>query len=195
MSYPATRKLKGLKTLSERISWLVNDVVRRNKLSNSKLAAIMSVGKRTITNYRGMHMTPDMLFIKNMGELFGANVVWVHTGKGEPYNDFDAPGPTAGDDKMGDKASTGASPRSIATSPRKAKPVDASGAGRVARKADETGRRTPELEQIHAHAFLLNIEDIDQSDTVRNMERKIMKELARLRNKVNKLKSQLENPR
>ncbi len=140
MRYPSKRGLKGLKSLNKRIAWLVEDIVHRNKLTNSKLAAILGVGKRSITNYRNMNMTPDMMLVKTLGERFGVNVVWIHTGKGEPYTDFHVPEQASGEGKMGRKGNKGASPRSIAASPRTAKPVDASAADADTRKEVETGR-------------------------------------------------------
>ncbi len=109
MRYSSKRGFKGLKTLKERIAWVVKDVIRENKLTNSKLAEISGVGNNSITNYIRMHMTPDMMFVKILGERFGVNVMWIHTGKGAPYTDFHVPGQAPGEGKMGRKGNKGAS--------------------------------------------------------------------------------------
>ncbi len=88
MPYRTRSGIEG-RNVSRRISWLIIDVIHRNKMTNATFAEVMNVHKKSITNYRGMATTPDMMFILKMVELFGVNVEWVHIGKGEPYGKSD----------------------------------------------------------------------------------------------------------
>ncbi len=194
MRQPATSGVKDLKNLQERIQWLMINLIDRNELSNVRLAAKMKVDKKSICNYRGMHTTPDILFVKRLGEKFGVNVAWVHTGEGEPFNEPDSARPPVMIGEGEGETVVGAPPRSVDASPRNPKTADASGADldgwRESRRREkrEMVKRIRESGNIDASALLLNIEMNDPNDLVRESAKQMRRELTRLRNKVTILK-------
>ncbi len=170
MSQPARTGARRLDDMRIRIRWIVSDVIERNGLSNASLAVMTGYNKKSISNYRGMHTTPDIFFIIKMNELFGVNVAWVHTGEGLPYNlpDGDVPPYNPPDDHGGD-----------------ARPDSER---RVER---ETTAKSPELEESYVDVPPLDDAVKARAASTRRTTAKMERELELLQKTVKELKSKV----
>ena len=71
--------------LKERASFIISDIIKKNKLSNAKLADLLGWNKGTINNYRRKVSSPSGDFIESFCKKFDVNANWFITGKGDPY--------------------------------------------------------------------------------------------------------------
>lgn len=71
--------------LKERASFIISDIIKKNKLSNAKLAEQLGWNKGTINNYRRKVSSPSGDFIESFCKEFSVNPEWFITGKGDPY--------------------------------------------------------------------------------------------------------------
>ena len=61
--------IMGVDTIKKRTKWAIDYVVRKEHLSNIKLAEKMGIAAGTINTYRRMATVPNIEFIPNAGHL------------------------------------------------------------------------------------------------------------------------------
>lgn len=71
--------------IKKRIHEAIAEIIKKQNLSNNKLAELMKVNVGTISNYRTMKNVPSVGFIILFSELFNYNYEWLFLGKGNKY--------------------------------------------------------------------------------------------------------------
>jgi transcriptional regulator with XRE-family HTH domain len=72
-------------TIKERTKWAINYIVKKEHLSNIKLAEKMKVAAGTINTYRRMTTVPNIEFILKFCEMFHFSLLWFIQGIGYPF--------------------------------------------------------------------------------------------------------------
>jgi len=86
-------------TVNKRTKWAMDFIIKKEHLSNVKLAEKMDISPGTINSYRNMSTTPNIEFISKFCELFKFSLLWFVQGMGWPFADAwkthpDSKGPT-----------------------------------------------------------------------------------------------------
>lgn len=71
--------------LKERTKWIIEYVIKREKLSNYKLGKILGVKPDTVKSYRSKLANPKIDFIVTLCDRFGIDLFWFAKGEGEPF--------------------------------------------------------------------------------------------------------------
>ncbi|RJP82770.1 MAG: helix-turn-helix domain-containing protein [Desulfobacteraceae bacterium] len=79
--------MRGNLNLKERTSWIIDDVIKKRRLSNEKLAQIIGCNKSTVNNYRRKISSPNGDFIESFCKKFNVKTEWFVTGEGDPYQE------------------------------------------------------------------------------------------------------------
>jgi len=77
----------AVETLNQRTKWAIDYVIKREHLSNIKLAAAMGSSSGAINSYRRMTTLPNIEFILKFCELFQFSLLWFAEGIGYPFKD------------------------------------------------------------------------------------------------------------
>jgi len=72
-------------TLKGRTRWAIDFIIKKDRLSNSKLGEMMELATGTINNYRRMLTIPNIEFVLKFCELFKFSILWFVQGTGYPF--------------------------------------------------------------------------------------------------------------
>lgn len=75
----------GVETLKERTKWAIDYIVKKEHLSNVKLAKRMEIAAGTINTYRRMVTVPNIEFVIKFCEMFHFSLLWFIQGIGYPF--------------------------------------------------------------------------------------------------------------
>lgn len=73
------------KTVNERTRWAINYIIKKERLSNVKLAERLEIATGTVNSYRTMTTPPNVEFLSKFCELFNFEILWFVNGQGEPF--------------------------------------------------------------------------------------------------------------
>ncbi|PIP07537.1 MAG: hypothetical protein COX51_06400 [Syntrophobacteraceae bacterium CG23_combo_of_CG06-09_8_20_14_all_50_8] len=77
--------IMGVDTIKKRTKWAIDYVVRKEHLSNIKLAEKMGIAAGTINTYRRMATVPNIEFILKFCKIFNFSQPWFILGIGYPF--------------------------------------------------------------------------------------------------------------